>query len=123
MRIALNFSLPEFYLFFQREGKNLNTSRRAASEHAFVAIITLDKEQVAVIVGTIDMTGTGLAALVANTDDVFSDGLAKPVVEHKIFPDEPGFESFFLYLAGIVNDAAIQLVDIFKAVVAHISAG
>ena len=83
-----HFSLAQFYLFFKRKQENIHTTWSAASFHFFSAVFALNKKQMTIIVGAVHMPVAGVAALMANADDVFGDTLAHAVVKNKIFADK-----------------------------------
>ncbi len=54
----------------------------------FCAIVTLNEENVAGIVGAIYVGVAGFAALVAMRNHIFTDAFAHALIENKIFADE-----------------------------------
>ncbi len=53
------------------------------------------------------MAIAGVAALMANADNISCYFFPKAFVKNKIFPDEFGLQSFGLHLPGIINYATI----------------
>ena len=66
---------------------------------------------------TIGMRVRRSSALVTLTDDVVGDTFTHTVIKNEVFTKEFNRKTFFFSLLGIIDDAAIQLIDIFKTVV------
>lgn len=71
----------------------------------------LDKEQVAVNIGTVGQVVVGRVALVARTNHVLGDTLAAPAVKSKVLPDEMGRDAGIRFdVPPIACDTALQLL-------------
>ena len=71
----------------------------------------------AAIIFAIGMCIGGFAALVAFSNNIFGDPLTQPVVENKILTYEFCFQSGRLCLPGIIDNAAFQMIHMFKPMV------
>src|SRR5690606_39660013 len=99
--VAHGLSLSQFFLLLIGQGMYLHTVHGAAIVHGGGTGVTLDEQQVAGLIGTVDMGVTGSAALVAMGDDIIGNPLPPAVVEHKVLAHEFVLELLGLYLSGI----------------------
>ena len=76
----------------------------------------------AIVVGAVYMPVAGLAALVTNTDYVSGNFFSHAIIKHKILSDKFSLQPFCLYLAGVIDDAAIELVHIAETMMADVRA-
>lgn len=95
----------------------------AAVGEFFLAGFALDKEQVAGVVGAIGVVVAVRAALVALRDDFVGDAFADAFVENEVFAVEFAGEVFFGDFFGVLDDATVELVDIFVAEVFEVGGG
>lgn len=63
------------------------------------------------------------AALVAVGDDFVGDSFADAFVEDEVFAVEVAGEILFADLFGVLNDAAVELVDVFESAVFEVGGG
>lgn len=94
----------------------------AAALESATTIVALDKQDVAVVVGAVDVGIGHGPALVAMRDDLGPHPLAEALVEHKVFAQKFVLQSLRLHLPRVFDDAAFQLEHIFKAPVFQVGA-
>ena len=75
------------------------------------------------LIGTVHMRVAGFAALVAMGDDLIGNPFATAVVKYKVLAAEFVLQPLCFRLTGILDDAALQLIDLFKAFVFIVGAG
>src|SRR5690606_14740600 len=114
MRIGFKFAFTDFTLFFYGKLINILTFGSAASAVLFSTGITLNKQQVAIIIFTVGMLITFVAALMASADHIFRNPLTKPFIKNKVLSNKSRLQFFTFQLAHIVNDAAVQLINILE---------
>ena len=86
MRLFLSPS--QFFLFFNRQVVDFLTFWGAAVLVQGPAFLTLDEEQVAILIGAVGMGIAGFSALVALGDYVTGDAFTYTLVKNKVFPQE-----------------------------------
>jgi hypothetical protein len=87
------------------------------------ALRTLQKQQVAGLIGAVAMPVPGASALVAVGNYVVAHTLAKALVKYKIHPHKGVVEVLVSNLANVVDYASVQLIDVLKAVVLEVGRG
>ena len=87
------------------------------------ALRALQKQQVAGLIGAVAVPVPRASALVAVGNNVVAHALAKALVKNKIHPHEGVVEVLVGNLAHVVDDAAVQLIDVLKAVVLEVGRG
>src|SRR6516164_2441951 len=83
----------------------------------------LDKQEMTAGILAVNMSITGLSALMAARDDLFPHPFPHAVVKHKIFSAEFIFQAFFLYHIGVVNDTSFQVENISESLVKEVGTG
>jgi hypothetical protein len=116
---SLVYASPEFALLFFRQADDVPAFFGTTVIVFFRAFAALNEEQVATVVPAICMVITRRSALMAHTDNVFRNALAKAFVEHKILPDEFVLKSLLINLPGILYYPAVQLVYIAEPAVPY----
>src|ERR1700744_2632977 len=84
---------------------------------------TLDKQQMAPVIAAIGMGSGRPAALMALRDDLAADPLAHPVVENKVLPLEFILQPLFPDGIGVMNDTALQVINVGESLVQQPGAG
>ena len=102
--------LSFFFLNFNGKMNKVLALPAAAAFISFPAFPALNKQQVAGFIGAVHMSICRLTTLVAFGNDLFSDPLPQPVVENKILSVEFSWQLFLLYLIGIINNAAFEVL-------------
>ena len=87
-----------------------------------MATFALDEEKVAHLVGAIYMRVRRNVALMALAYNIFCDPFGAAFIENKILPFELGREVFCAHFMSIINNAAVELVDVFKTFIFQVSA-
>jgi hypothetical protein len=116
----MRFSAPKAFLSFFRKMNYFTTLVAAAIFEFGGTMRALNKEQVAVYVGAINMMITSLSALVTIANDIIGNSFAKPFIKNTVFALEFAGDIFFLDFAGIGNDATMQLICILKSIMAQV---
>ncbi len=75
------------------------------------------------IIGTIGMDIIWLSALMALGNYILAYSFCPAIIKNKILPDKFILQVVLFDLSGILNNTALQLVHLFKALVFKISAG
>ena len=119
----LGYSFSDFFLLFFRKVDDLKTLAGTTAIVLFSTFITLNKQQVTAMILAVGMGISGFAALMTMTYDVFRNSFAESFIEDEIFSDEFIFEILFFYLAGVVDDSAFQLKNIFETFILHPGTG
>src|SRR5689334_3698985 len=73
------------------------------------------------IIYTVHMGIGWLAALMAMSNDLFGDTFAQSLIKNKILPVKFYTQIFFFGLVHIIDDTTLEMKDIFKSFVQHIS--
>src|SRR5688572_28680976 len=107
MRMRFWLSPSAFLLFLKGQVNHVDTGWCTAVFHLHFTFITLNKQQVAIIIGTIGVIVAWLTALMAFGNDIFRNPFAQALIKNKIFPDEFGRKIFGLYLPYIINDSTV----------------
>src|SRR5690606_38023559 len=110
--IPLTFS--EFLLLLIRQMMNFHAGCRATIIHFFFARLTLYKEQMTGIVGTVGMQIGRGSTLVAMCNHIVRNSFCPTLIKHKILSNKFIFKTFFIDLSHIIDDATFQLKHIFK---------
>src|SRR5437868_14225710 len=118
MCVVLHFAFPEEYLFFQRQFNYLNTFISTTAFHLFSATFALNEKKMTVVVGAVYVAVAGFIALMTDADDFLGDSLSQPLVKHKILSDKCRFQTLCVHLPCIIDDSSVQLVHIFKPIMA-----
>jgi hypothetical protein len=116
-------ALAEFLTFFLRQMYKILAFLTTAAFILLPAIVALDKQQVTTIVGAIRMVICRVTTLVATGNNIGCNALPKSVVEHKVFSNELTVKPVFLYLFGIIDNAAFEVKYILKPMMQHIGTG
>jgi hypothetical protein len=95
----------------------------AATFILLAAAFALDKQQMASVVGTVCMIIGWVTTLVTTGNNIGRNTLPQPVVEHKVLSNELAVEPVFLYLFGIIDNAAFQVKNILKPMMQHVRTG
>jgi hypothetical protein len=82
--------------------------------------IALNKEHVAAFIHTVGMVIEGCSALVTVCNDIFGDALRQSLIEYKVDTQKPVLKSALLHIPGVLNDAALELVDVRKSLVLEV---
>jgi len=75
------------------------------------------------LIPAIGMHIAWLAALMTMGNHMAADTLSQPFVEYEIAAQEFVFNTFFLYLVGIVNDTTLEMEYMMESMMQHISTG
>ena len=92
------FRFAQLHLLLFGELDKVAAFIRAGMGVLFYAGRALNKEQVAGIIGTIDMGITGRATLMAFGNDFGGDAFTQSLIKDEILSEEVIFQSFFLHL-------------------------
>lgn len=80
-------------------------------------VVTLYKQQMAIVVGAVGVRISRLSTLVTASYYLSINRFAQAFVEHKVFAVEFRFDAKLLDLLRILNDASIQLRYAFESLV------
>ena len=87
---------------------------RATTFHFLPAGRALNKEQVTAVIGAIGMVVARHAALMALRNNILGNPLTKTGIKHKVLTFKQNRKPLFPCLAGIFNDAALQVKNVFE---------
>ena len=76
----------------------------------------------AIVVPAIHMSVAGFFALMAYRDHIVCDTFSYSLVENKIHPAEPAWKLLISDLAGVLYNATMEVMNIFKSFVLKIGA-
>ncbi len=113
----LDPSLLNGYALLFRPTPHVLTHPRTAGIKLGSTCLALDEKAIAAFVGTVGVLVTALSALMAMGYDMIGDSLSHPLIKHKVLAEELELEAFLSRLPSIINNTAMQLVDVLKAVV------
>jgi hypothetical protein len=121
--IADYLTLSKGFSFFWRQGYNLHACIGTTVIHSIGTESTLDKQQMTGFIGAINMGITWCTTLVAMRNHMLRNPFTPPVVEDEILAHEFILELFLIYLPAVLDDPALELVNLFKTFVFVVCAG
>src|SRR5690606_20457427 len=107
-RIPFVLAFSQYSLLFYGKRNYFLALGRTTAVIFFLAIIALDKKEVAFIIGAICMGVAEIAALVAGSNHIIGDALPEPFIKNEILPYKLAGQSFLPDLVGVFDDAPLQ---------------